>query len=105
MTLYLIHGNTWFEDYGYEEYVFGVYTTLAQAETAKTAAEKRLQKRLREDIEDDPDMYFGDPEWLLAYKTDYENCAKALSEEEAKNFLMQYDLEAYEKYFGELEEA
>lgn len=43
--------------------------------------------------------------WLLVYKTDYENCAKALSEEEAKNFLMQYDLEAYEKYFGELEEA
>lgn len=43
--------------------------------------------------------------WLLAYKTDYENCAKALSEEEAKKFLMQYDLESYEKYFGELEEA
>lgn len=43
--------------------------------------------------------------WLLAYKTDYENCAKALSEKEAKKFLMQYDLEAYEKYFGELEEA
>lgn len=31
--------------------------------------------------------------------------AKALSEIEAKNFLIQYDLEAYEKYFGELEEA
>lgn len=43
--------------------------------------------------------------WLLVYKTDYENCAKALSEEEAKNFLMRYDLEAYEKYFGELEEV
>lgn len=43
--------------------------------------------------------------WLLVYKTDYENCAKALSEEEAKKFLMRYDLEAYEKYFGELEEA
>lgn len=43
--------------------------------------------------------------WLLVYKTDYENCAKALSEEEAKNFLMRYDLEVYEKYFGELEEA
>ena len=43
--------------------------------------------------------------WLLAYETGYENCAKALSEGEAKKFLMQYDLEAYEKYFGELEEA
>lgn len=60
MTLYLVHGNTWFEGYGHEEYVFGVYTTLAQAETAKIAAEKRLQKRLREDIEDDPDSYFDD---------------------------------------------
>ena len=62
MTLYLVHGNTWFEGYGHEEHVFGVYTTLAQAETAKITAEKRLQKRLREDIEDDPDYYFDDPE-------------------------------------------
>lgn len=61
MTLYLVHGNTWFEGYGYEEYVFGVYTTLTQAETAKIAVEKRLQKRLREDIENDPDSYFDDP--------------------------------------------
>lgn len=43
--------------------------------------------------------------WLLTYETDYANCAEALSEEETKKFLMQYDLEAYEKYFGELEEA
>lgn len=43
--------------------------------------------------------------WLLVYEADYENCAKALSEIEAKDFLIQYDLEAYEKYFGELEEA
>nr|DAP15086.1 MAG TPA: protein of unknown function DUF957 [Bacteriophage sp.] len=62
MTLYLVHGNTWFEGYGYEEYVFGVYTTLTQAETAKIAAEKRLQKRLREDIENDPDICFDNPE-------------------------------------------
>lgn len=62
MTLYLVHGNTWFEGYGHEEYVFGVYTTLAQAETAKITAEKRLQKRLHEGIENDPDDYFDDPE-------------------------------------------
>lgn len=43
--------------------------------------------------------------WLLTYETDYENCAVALSEEEAKEYLMRYDLEAYEKHFGELEEA
>lgn len=43
--------------------------------------------------------------WLLTYETAYKNCAVALSEEEAKKYLMRYDLEAYEKYFGELEEA
>ena len=43
--------------------------------------------------------------WLLTYETDYENCAVALSEEEAKKYLMRYDLEAYEKHFEELEEA
>lgn len=43
--------------------------------------------------------------WLLTYETDYDNCAVALSEEETKKYLMHYDLEAYEKYFGELEEA
>lgn len=43
--------------------------------------------------------------WLLTYETDYKYCAVALSEEEAKKYLIHYDLEAYEKYFGELEEA
>lgn len=54
MTLYLVHGNTWFESYGYEEHVFGVFTTLAKAEEAKLIAEKRLQeeKRMIDDPED-----------------------------------------------------
>ena len=43
--------------------------------------------------------------WLLTYEIDYKNCAVALSEEEAKEYLIHYDLEAYEKHFGELEEA
>lgn len=43
--------------------------------------------------------------WLLTYETDYKNCAVALTEEEAKEYLMHYDLETYEKHFGELEEA
>lgn len=37
--------------------------------------------------------------WLLTYETDYENCAVALSEEEAKEYLMRYDLEAYVRTF------
>lgn len=54
MTLYLVHGNTWFEGYGYEEHVFGVFTTLVQAEAAKIVVEKRLQeeKRMIDDPED-----------------------------------------------------
>ena len=36
MTLYLVHGNTCFECYGYEENVFGIFTTLVQAQAAKT---------------------------------------------------------------------
>ena len=43
--------------------------------------------------------------WLLTYSADYKNCAIALSEEEAKKYLMHYDLKEYEKHFGELEEA
>ncbi len=58
MTLYLVHGNTWFEGYGYEEHIFGVFTTLVQAEAAKIVAEKRLQ----EEIEKNSCIYVKDPE-------------------------------------------
>ncbi len=43
--------------------------------------------------------------WLLTYRTDYRNSARALTEDEAKNLLMLFDIDAYEKIFGELEEA
>ena len=44
--------------------------------------------------------------WLLAYKANYgNNIGRALTEEEAKQLLLNYDLEAYETLFGELEEA
>lgn len=58
MTLYLVHGNTWFEGCGYEEHVFGVFTTLVQAEAAKIVVEKRLQ----EEIENNSCIYVKDPE-------------------------------------------
>lgn len=58
MTLYLVHGNTWFEGYGYDEHIFGVFTTLVQAEAAKIVAEKRLQ----EEIEKNSCIYVKDPE-------------------------------------------
>lgn len=44
--------------------------------------------------------------WLLVYKANYGNkIGQALTEEEAKQLLMNYDLEAYETLFGEMEEA
>lgn len=58
MTLYLVHGNTWLESYGYEEHVFGVYTTLVQAKAAKIVAENNL----KEEIEKNPYIYVKDPE-------------------------------------------
>lgn len=58
MTLYLIHGNTWFKGYGYEEHIFGVFTTLVQAEAAKIVVEKRLQ----EEIENNSFIYVKDSE-------------------------------------------
>lgn len=44
--------------------------------------------------------------WLITYKKDFEiMCGDALHESRAKDLLLQYDIEAYEKIFGELEEA
>ena len=43
--------------------------------------------------------------WLLTYKAKSAIYGQALSEYEAKNILVKYDLDAYEKMFLELEEA
>ena len=43
--------------------------------------------------------------WLLTYKANYRVWAKVLTEDEAKDMLMHYDIDTYEKIFGELEEA
>lgn len=43
--------------------------------------------------------------WLLTYKANYSVWAKVLTEDEAKNMLIHFDIDTYEKIFGELEEA
>ena len=45
--------------------------------------------------------------WLLTYKKDliYPTSGRALTESEATDLLLKYDVEAYENLFGELEEA
>ena len=35
MTLYLVHGNAYYEGYGHMEHTFGIYTDKDKAETAK----------------------------------------------------------------------
>lgn len=53
MTLYLVHGNTCFECYGYEENIYGIFTSLVQAQAAKIVAENNL----KEMIEKNPGIY------------------------------------------------
>lgn len=43
--------------------------------------------------------------WLLTYETDCDTCGVALTKKEAAELLLKYDYKAYEKIFGELEEA
>ena len=40
--------------------------------------------------------------WLIVFK---QGGARAIDEEEAKHMLLKYDLNTYEKIFGELEDA
>lgn len=35
MTLYLVHGNTYYDGYGHIENMFGIYTKKDEAEAAK----------------------------------------------------------------------
>ena len=44
--------------------------------------------------------------WLLTYEKDFGVCCGvSLKDEEVKKLLIRYDIAAYEKIFGELEEA
>ncbi len=42
MTLYLVHGNKNLDQWGYESYVFGIYTEKDAAEAAKDLMIKKL---------------------------------------------------------------
>ena len=45
MTLYLVHGNTYYDGYGHTECTFGIYTEKDAAEAAKNLIVKELYKR------------------------------------------------------------
>ena len=42
MILYVVHGNTYFDSYGYEEHIFGVYTKKDTAETVRDLVVKEI---------------------------------------------------------------
>ena len=45
MILYVVHGNTYYDSYGYEENIFGVYTKKDIAEAAKDLVIKELYEK------------------------------------------------------------
>ena len=45
MTLYVVHGNTYYEGYGYQETLFGIYTEKDVAESAKDLMIKELYEQ------------------------------------------------------------
>ncbi len=45
MILYVVHGNTYYDGYGYIENIFGIYTEKDTAEAAKDLIIKELYKK------------------------------------------------------------
>ena len=45
MTLYLVHGNTYYNGYGYIENIFGIYMKKDEAEAAKDLIIKELYEK------------------------------------------------------------
>lgn len=45
MKLYLVHGNTYYEGYGYMEHTFGIYTDEDKAGAAKKVVIEQLYEK------------------------------------------------------------
>lgn len=45
MTLYVVHGNTYYDGYGHIENIFGIYTKKDEAEAAKDLTIKELYEK------------------------------------------------------------
>lgn len=43
--LYLVHGNTWYDGYGYCENLYGVFTDRKTAEKVKTEVTEKLYEK------------------------------------------------------------
>ena len=49
MILYVVHGNTYYDGYGYIENIFGIYTEKDAAEAAKDLMTKQLYDKNKDD--------------------------------------------------------
>lgn len=45
MILYVVHGNTYYDGYGHEENIFGIFTEKDSAESAKDLVVKELYEK------------------------------------------------------------
>lgn len=45
MTLYVVHGNTYYDGYGHIENIFGIYKKKDEAEAAKDLTIKELYEK------------------------------------------------------------
>ena len=45
MILYVVHGNTYYDGYGYIENIFGIYTKKYEAEIAKDLTIRKLYEK------------------------------------------------------------
>lgn len=50
MTLYLIHGNAYYDGYGHIEHVFGIYTDKDKTEVVKKVVIEQLYKKEKDNV-------------------------------------------------------
>lgn len=56
MILYVVHGNTYYDGYGHEEHIFGVYTKKDIAEAAQDLYEKEIKRDWMSTVENIQDI-------------------------------------------------
>lgn len=107
--LYLVHGNTWYDGYGYCENLYGVFTDRKTAEKVKTEVTEKLYEKEMHNINTHVES-ISDIEIDILEVDRRKYCEKKYRRYNKEVFTMifvihnlKYDTD--EKYFEELEEA